>query len=249
MSASERMTDSSRALAATLAVALLLIPAPPALSQSSLDALRQRDQEIEAIRTEQKKAAETQARLKSEIDAIGEDRRKLNQAMIDAAARLRGAEDRIGETEARLKPLDASEQRVRNRSPDAAPPSPRCWPRFSAWAAIRRPRSWCARRMHCSRFAPRSCSARWCRRCGCRPKRSPPTSPTCVRIRKEIAEREGSSRPRRRSAHRRTSANRPLGRRAAEKAGGDRKGAGGRAAEGDRAGPPGGQSQRFDRKS
>jgi septal ring factor EnvC (AmiA/AmiB activator) len=113
MSASERMTDSSRALAAMLVVALLLTPTPPALSQSSLDALRQRDQEIEAIRAEQKKASETQARLRSEIDAIGEDRRKLNQAMIDAAARLRGAEDRIGETESRLKPLDASEQRLR----------------------------------------------------------------------------------------------------------------------------------------
>jgi septal ring factor EnvC (AmiA/AmiB activator) len=121
MSASERMTDSSRAPSAALVLApvlaLLLTPAPPvivpALAQSSIDALRQRDQEIEALRAEQKKASETQARLRSEIDAIGVDRRKLNQAMLDAATRLRGAEDRIGETEARLKPLDANEQRVR----------------------------------------------------------------------------------------------------------------------------------------
>src|SRR5512139_4023385 len=113
MSASERMTDSSRVLSAGLAVVLLLTPAVPAVSQSAMDALRQRDQELEAIRAEQKKASETQARLKSEIDAIGEDRRKLYQAMIDAAARLRGAEDRIGETEARLKPLDADERRLR----------------------------------------------------------------------------------------------------------------------------------------
>src|SRR6266567_242325 len=119
MSASERLTDSSRAPAAMLGIALLLAPlpavlVPAAFAQSDLDALRKRDQELEAIRAEQKKAAETQAKLKSEIDSIGEDRRKLNQALIDAAARLRGAEDRIAETETRLKPLDLSELRLRN---------------------------------------------------------------------------------------------------------------------------------------
>ena len=113
MRASDRLTDSSRALAATLGLALLLAFPLSAFAQSDLDALRKRDQEIEAIRAEQKKAAETAAKLKSEIDLIGEDRRKLNQALIDAAARLRADEDRIAETETRLKPLDASEQRLR----------------------------------------------------------------------------------------------------------------------------------------
>src|SRR5882724_5730149 len=122
MRASEPPTDSSRALAATLGLALLLalllapLPSgftPIAFAQPDLDALRKRDQELEAIRAEQKKAAETAAKLKSEIDLIGEDRRKLNQALIDAAARLRADEDRIAETETRLKPLDASEQRLR----------------------------------------------------------------------------------------------------------------------------------------
>src|SRR5258707_3649949 len=101
MRASERLTDSSRALAATLGlallVALLLAPLPSgftpiAFAQPDLEALKKRDQEIEAIRAEQKKAAETQAKLKSEIDLIGEDRRKLNQALIDTAGRLRSAE-------------------------------------------------------------------------------------------------------------------------------------------------------------
>ena len=122
MRASDRPTDSSRALAATLGsalgLALLLAPLPSgftpiAFAQPDLDALKKRDQELEAIRAEQKKATETQAKLKSEIDLIGEDRRKLNQALIDAAARLRGDEDRIAETETRLKPLDLSEQRLR----------------------------------------------------------------------------------------------------------------------------------------
>jgi septal ring factor EnvC (AmiA/AmiB activator) len=118
MSATERPTDSVRAPAALLAVALLLAPVllaplPSALAQSAMDSLHQREQELEAIRNEQKKAAETEAKLKGEIESIGADRRKLNQALIDAAARGRAAEDRIAETESRLKPLDATEQRVR----------------------------------------------------------------------------------------------------------------------------------------
>jgi septal ring factor EnvC (AmiA/AmiB activator) len=107
-----RFTDSFRALAATFGLALLLAPFP-LHAQSALDALRQRDQDLEAIRTEQKKAAEIQGKLKDEIEAIGEDRRKLNQALIDGAARLRDTEDRIVETEGRLKPLDASERSLR----------------------------------------------------------------------------------------------------------------------------------------
>ncbi len=116
MSASERSTDSFRALAAMLCISLglALVPGPvPLHAQSALDALRQRDQELEAIRAEQKKAAETQTKLREEIEAIGEDRRKFNQTLIDGAARLRDAENRIVETEARLKPLDDSERGLR----------------------------------------------------------------------------------------------------------------------------------------
>src|ERR1700712_600837 len=111
MRASERFTDSSRALAAILGLTLLI--ATPAHPQSALDALRQRDQELEAIRSEQKKAADAQAKLKDEIEVIGADHRKLNQALIDGAARLRDTEERIVETEGRLKPLDDSERSLR----------------------------------------------------------------------------------------------------------------------------------------
>jgi len=113
MGAPEQSTDSRRKLAFALGLALVFIIPVPGLSQSALDALRQRDQELEAIRAEQKKAAETQAKLKQEIAAIGEDRRKLNQALIDGAGRLRDTEDRIADTETRLKPLDDSERALR----------------------------------------------------------------------------------------------------------------------------------------
>ena len=169
MRASERFTDSSRALAVTLGLALLLTPLLPSLpvqAQSELDALRQRDQELEAIRIEQKKAAETQAKLKEEIDAIGEDRRKLNQALIDGAARLRDTEDRIAETEGRLKPLDDSERALRKSLEGRRATIAEYWPRCSGSGVTRHRPSWCAPRTRCNRCGPRSCSAPWFRRCG-----------------------------------------------------------------------------------
>src|SRR5690242_9815687 len=116
MSLSAQSHDSSRALAATLCVGLgltLLSTGLRAQEQPALDALHQREEELEAVRQEQKTAAETQAKLKDEIAAIGEDRRKLNQALIDSASRQRDTEDRIAEAEGRLKPLDDSERRLR----------------------------------------------------------------------------------------------------------------------------------------
>jgi murein hydrolase activator len=83
--------------------------APPA----SLDALKQREQELETLRAEQKKTLENEARLKREIELIGDDRRKFNQQIIDTASRVVGVEERIAQTQERLKPLDDSEQALR----------------------------------------------------------------------------------------------------------------------------------------
>jgi septal ring factor EnvC (AmiA/AmiB activator) len=87
-------------------------------AQPALDNVRQHDQELEAVRSEQKKNIETAARLRDEIDAIGVDRRKLNQALIDTAARLRDVEARIADSEDRLKPLDDSERSLRKSLED-----------------------------------------------------------------------------------------------------------------------------------
>jgi septal ring factor EnvC (AmiA/AmiB activator) len=91
---------------------------PAARVPSGLDDLKQRDQELATIRAEQKKALSNEARLKREIESIGDDRRKLNQEMIDAAARVRAVEAQIAGTEDRLQPLDDREQALR-RSLDA----------------------------------------------------------------------------------------------------------------------------------
>ena len=85
-------------------------PSPAAPSE---DAIKQREQELEAARQQQKSAAELQEKLKADITAIGQDRSKLNQQLIDVAARVRGIETKIAETEARLRPLDAREQEIR----------------------------------------------------------------------------------------------------------------------------------------
>ena len=53
------------------------------------DTLKERDKELEAIRAEQRSALENEAKLKREIESIGDDRRKLNQQLIDTAARVR----------------------------------------------------------------------------------------------------------------------------------------------------------------
>lgn len=72
-----------------------------------------REQELARVRADQKRAAETQAKLNAEIAAIGEDRRKLSQALVETATRLREIEARIGETEGKLAALDENANGIR----------------------------------------------------------------------------------------------------------------------------------------
>ncbi|SDO30369.1 murein hydrolase activator EnvC [Afipia sp. GAS231] len=94
------------------AAAQVVVPAPQATAASP-DIIRQREQELEAAREQQRKAAELQQKLKADIAAIGQDRSKLNQQLIDGAAQVRTVETRIADAEARLRPLDAREQQIR----------------------------------------------------------------------------------------------------------------------------------------
>ena len=82
-------------------------------SADKLDTLKQHDEELKSARDEQRKSAEAEAALKREIEQIGADRSKLNQDLIDTAARLRGVEAKITETQERLKPLDENERGIR----------------------------------------------------------------------------------------------------------------------------------------
>ena len=105
-------------LAATVLTAAVMQPAfaqeRPALRGGvKEDALKQREQEYEALQAERKKALEAETKLRGEIDAIAGDRRKLNEQLIDTAARVRMVEQRIAAAESRLKPLDANEAAIR----------------------------------------------------------------------------------------------------------------------------------------
>jgi septal ring factor EnvC (AmiA/AmiB activator) len=72
-----------------------------------------RQDELEKVHAEQKRAADAAAKLKAELDSIGEDRRKLNALLIDSAAKTRTAEERIAAAEARLKSLEGNEGTIR----------------------------------------------------------------------------------------------------------------------------------------
>ena len=103
------------ALIAGLALALPMTLAAMAQDKPAdkLDALKQRDQDLKTARDAQSKSIEAEAALKREIEQIGADRRKLNQDLIDTAGRIRGVEVQVTATEARLKPLDDNERRIR----------------------------------------------------------------------------------------------------------------------------------------
>lgn len=94
---------------------LQLTPTPPAtgVAVAPEAAKGAREEELEKVRTEQKRAADLAARLKAELDAIGEDRRKLNALLIGSAANLRAVEDRIAAAEDRLTTLQSNEATVR----------------------------------------------------------------------------------------------------------------------------------------
>ena len=86
---------------------------PTTTTAPSADDIKQRAQELEAARQRQKDAAELQEKLKAEIAAIGQDRSKLNQELIDIAAKVRNVEGRIADAESRLVDLDTREQTIR----------------------------------------------------------------------------------------------------------------------------------------
>jgi septal ring factor EnvC (AmiA/AmiB activator) len=87
--------------------------APAETPPATLDTLKARDQELEALRAEQRRTLENEARLKREIESIGDDRRKFNEQIIDTASRVVSVEERIAQTQERLEPLDDREQALR----------------------------------------------------------------------------------------------------------------------------------------
>ena len=99
------------AFAQTPSAEVPLRPTVPAtVTPSTDDTLRQHDQELDAVRTQQRQSADSQAKLRLQIQALGEDRRALNQQLIESAAAVRDVEAKIDDARSRLQSLDAREQ-------------------------------------------------------------------------------------------------------------------------------------------
>jgi septal ring factor EnvC (AmiA/AmiB activator) len=101
------------AFAAVLASALAVGPTKSQSQKPTLEEVRKHDQELEALRAEQKKALDSQKKLQDEIAALSEDHRKLNQALIDSATNIRAAEAKISAAEGRLAQLTDTEASIR----------------------------------------------------------------------------------------------------------------------------------------
>ncbi len=86
-------------------------PAATAVAPEAAKGARQ--EELEKVQAEQKRAADLAARLKAELDSIGEDRRKLSALLIGSAANIRALEESIAAAEARLNALGNNENTVR----------------------------------------------------------------------------------------------------------------------------------------
>jgi murein hydrolase activator len=106
-------TAPNAAQAPVVAPVPFLSPLPAAPAVSDDDVLKQHDQELDATRAQERESAESQAKLRREIDALGDDRRVLNQQLIDTAARVRDIEASISTRRAGLKPLDDQEASLR----------------------------------------------------------------------------------------------------------------------------------------
>jgi len=107
-------------LAPAGAAAVQSSPAPSAAAPENaaspankMDALKQHDKELDAALARQRDSVESQAKLRIEIEALGQDRRKFNQDLIGTAARVRDVEANIDATRARLAPLDQQEKLLR----------------------------------------------------------------------------------------------------------------------------------------
>ena len=85
------------------------VSAPAPAGAPAADTLKQRDQELDAIRAQQRESSDSQAKLRLQIEALGRDRRALNEQLIASAARVRAVEAKIEATEARLHALDERE--------------------------------------------------------------------------------------------------------------------------------------------
>jgi murein hydrolase activator len=86
------------------------VAAKPDQAADPADAVKRRDQELDAALARQRDSADAQAKLRSEIEGLAQDRRKFNAQLIDTAARVRDVEANISAAQNRLDRLNQQER-------------------------------------------------------------------------------------------------------------------------------------------
>ncbi len=89
------------------------VAAPPQPGAETAEEKARRENDLKVLEEAMAASAEARRRLEAEIEGLKTDRAKLNAALIDTAARVRGTEDRIRALEERLQTLTASEAAIR----------------------------------------------------------------------------------------------------------------------------------------
>jgi septal ring factor EnvC (AmiA/AmiB activator) len=93
------------------AVSLAQDAPPPASAREVEKAERQR--ELEILGNDLRRYRDLEAKLKVEIESIKSDRTRLNQMLLDTAARTRAVEEKMAVAEANISRLDAHEGDIR----------------------------------------------------------------------------------------------------------------------------------------
>ena len=110
-----RTLASSAAMLAAFVVAFTPATTIFAQAPAGLEAEKaERQRQLEVLRSEIDRTKDAEARLKTEIDAIKDDRKKLAQALLDAASRIRAVETRLSAAEKRLPELDNREAKIKS---------------------------------------------------------------------------------------------------------------------------------------
>ena len=91
------------------AVATAQMPRPAPKNPTAVETIKQRDLELDSVRAEQRRATEAEQKLVIESDSLSEERRRLNQSLIENAAGVRAHEEQIAAAEIHLRQLEASE--------------------------------------------------------------------------------------------------------------------------------------------
>ncbi|MCE4224020.1 peptidoglycan DD-metalloendopeptidase family protein [Methylobacterium sp. C25] len=121
MPLNETMTRRARKIAGLWTAALLGLAAPllaqevkdPEAIQRTIEEKNRRAESLKQIQDALDASAANRGSLEAEISSIGNDRAKLNLALLDAGRQAQATEDRLSRLEERLKNLSNSEGAIR----------------------------------------------------------------------------------------------------------------------------------------